>query len=191
MFNLGGGPGVRVHQFGGNRPRRRPPGARGNNQDERPSAGAALANLLPLIIVFILPLLSAIFSGFSFSSPSKMPNFNLDVESPPYTQPHVSGRHGVTYYVDPSDTTLFPSQPLTMSKLAKKENQRLWRDLDSKAESLLYNQLDFGCAREQTERETLLREAQGWFTFDHEKANEARRLEMRSCKRLQRTFGMR
>merc|ERR1712093_613788 len=53
VFNMGGGPGIRVHQFGGARPRRRP---RDPNAPEPPPASLqqTLMGLLPLLFILIL-----------------------------------------------------------------------------------------------------------------------------------------
>ncbi|KAH0122713.1 hypothetical protein KCU67_g17936, partial [Aureobasidium melanogenum] len=80
VFNLGGGPGVRVHQFGGGAPRRRPQAARDPNQPP-PSLLQSLQSLLPLLLLFIFPLLSGLFSGNGTSSG---PSVRLE-PSPPYT----------------------------------------------------------------------------------------------------------
>lgn len=57
VFNMGGGPGFRVHQFGGPRPRRRPREASAQ-AEAAPSGWATFQSLLPLILLFVLPLLS-------------------------------------------------------------------------------------------------------------------------------------
>ena len=175
VFNLGGGPGVRVHQFGGNRPRRRPPGAGPGANDTQnahqpPTAASAIYNLLPLLIFFILPLLSSLFSGSGSSAP-KVPSFSIDVPAPPLlTQQHISSRLKVPYFVNPTDVAGFTS--------------RKWGDLDRAAENTLVYRLNSECESEQVERQRLLQEAQGWFSVDTDKLDEAERLEMRSCHRL-------
>src|ERR1700709_2288324 len=71
VFNLGGGPGVRVHQFGGARPRRRP---RDPHAPQEPPATlrSTIMGLLPLLILFVLPLISSFFSGGSTAAGPSM-----------------------------------------------------------------------------------------------------------------------
>ena len=54
VFNMGGGPGFTVHRMGGGVPRRRP---RTGDEPEQGGLGG-LAQLLPLLLLFVLPLLS-------------------------------------------------------------------------------------------------------------------------------------
>ncbi|KAI9717692.1 MAG: hypothetical protein M1828_007095 [Chrysothrix sp. TS-e1954] len=174
VFNLGGGPGVRIHQFGGGRPRRRPPqqGEQGQRQgqQEQPTAASALYNLLPLLIFFVLPLLSSLFSGIDLGSSSRLPGFSLDTPSPPLTHLHNSARLGIPYFVNPTEI--------------KELNSKRWQELDRAAENRLVGHLNAQCEREQMERQRLLQEAQGWFSVDHAKLDEAERLELKGCRRL-------
>lgn len=164
---MGGGPGIRVHQFGGGRPRRRPAGA----DDDRPTAGQALQNLLPLLILLVIPILSGLFS--SSSAPS-LPLFSLDTPRPPLTQPRSTALHGhdLTYYVNPRD-----AEPLSA---------RRWADLDRKAANDLLYQLDSGCQLELQTQERLLADSRGifGFGFDQAKYDAARRMEKPRCTRL-------
>lgn len=165
VFNMGGGgPGIRVHQFGGNRPRRRPHNHEAAAQP--PSAISALQSLLPLLLLFLLPLLSSLFSS---SAPSG-PNMRFDAAVPPHTLQHVSQRLKVPYWVVPSEVSDYTSKK--------------WRDLDRVAEGKYVGQLNTECELEQQRRQRLYQEAQGFFWTDNEKLNQARAMEMRSCKRL-------
>jgi len=168
MFNLGGGgPGIRVHHFGGGRPARRPRQQNGTEQPP-PSMSSALSSLLPLILLFIIPLLSSLFS----SSPStpRGPSINLSGPQPPNTFQRVSGNLKVPYWVNPAEVADYGA--------------RKWRELDKSAEVQLLGALDRECEGEMRERERLLQEAQGWFWVDEDKVQAARGLEMRSCRRL-------
>ena len=104
VFNLGGGPmgmggpGVRVHQFGGNRPRRRPRDANGN--ETQPTAADMLRNFLPLILLFLVPILSSLFSGGGSST--KMPGYRMDAPQSPYTHAHMTTKLRQEYYVNPA-----------------------------------------------------------------------------------------
>ena len=165
VFNMGGGPGFRVHQFGGNRPRRRPGEANGQNNDRPQSTLGALSNLLPLLILFILPLLSSIFSSSIPSGPSI--NFQ---PGPPNTLHRTSNRFKVDYYINPSDVAEYSGRKLN--------------DLDRKAESQYITNLQYQCQMETRERNRLVEDAQGWFLPDERKMAKARSYDMRACKRL-------
>lgn len=169
VFNVGGGPGFRVHQFGGGRPRRRP--AEANGQPERPqNALGFLSNLLPLIILFILPLLSSLFSSSMPSGPSI--NFQ---PGPPNTMHHVSQYLNVDYYLNPTEVANY--------------NERKMKDLDRKAESQYITHLRYECQVEQRYRNRMIEEAQGWFFPDMDKIRRADDYDMKSCRRLD-SFGI-
>ena len=170
VFNVGGGPGFRVHQFGGGRPRRRP--AEANGQAERPqNALGFLSNLLPLIILFILPLLSSLFSSTMPSGPSI--HFQ---PGPPNTMHHVSHNLRVDYYLNPTEVADY--------------NGRKMKDLDRKAENQYITQLQYECQVETRNRNRLIEEAQGWFFPDLDKMRRADNYDMKSCRRLD-SFGYR
>lgn len=172
---MGGGPGFRVHQFGGNRPQRRPAAANGQRQ-EQPTAGQALQNLLPLLILFIIPLLTSLFSSSdsSYSAP-KVPVFSMDTPMPPLTQLETTKRLKVPYYVNPIDVADL--------------SQRKWRDLETAVERRMLYTLDVECDNERRQQERMMQDAQGWFMIDHEKYAAARNLPMSSCKRLNKYGG--
>ncbi len=168
VFNLGGGPGFRVHQFGGGRPRGRPREAN-RTSDERPqTAMSALTNLLPLLILFILPLLTSIFS----SSASPGPSFRFDSPKEPYTMHRETPRLKVNYYINPKDVADY--------------NNRKLSELDRQAENRYLSDLTSECQVEQRQRTRMVEEAQGWFFQDVDKMRAARELEMRSCRRLEK-----
>ena len=168
VFNMGGGPGFRVHQFGGNRPRRRPREANENSDETPQSTTSILTNLLPLLILFVLPLLSSIFSSSSSEPPGPM--FRFDGPSPPYTVERTTPRLKVNYYVNPNDI-------LDLSN--RKLNQ-----LHERAEATYVSQLQYECEVETQGRNRMMQEAQGWFFPDVDRMHQARNMELRSCRRL-------
>jgi DnaJ homolog subfamily B member 12 len=164
VFNMGGGPGIRVHQFEGMGPRRRPRNAAG--QEDPPASGlAALAQLLPILLLFILPLLSSLFTGSVSSEPEV--RFH---PSPPNTLHRTTPRFQVNYYLDPRAVDDYSDRKL--------------RQLDQKAEVKYINTLKYECQVEHADRSRLLEEAQGWFSTDERKILEARAMPMKSCKLL-------
>ncbi|KAI5456570.1 hypothetical protein BGZ63DRAFT_428686 [Mariannaea sp. PMI_226] len=168
VFNFGGGPGIRVHQFGGARPRTRPREAQGGRQQEG-STLQTLLGLLPIILFFILPIVTSIFSGES--STSTGPRMVFDHPAAPYTEGRTTPNLGVEYFVNPNDISAF-----TDGKLNK---------LDRTAEVNLVRALKTGCENEVAYRQRLRDEAQGWFYQDPEKMAVAERTHMPSCERLQ------
>lgn len=167
-FNMGGmgGPGIRIHQFGGNQPRRRP-----HNHDQNvqfTSLQESVRALLPLLVLFIIPLFSSLFSGDLFSS--RGPSMRFDAAVPPHTLLHTSNRFGVPYWVNPAEVGDY-----TPSK---------WKKLDSAAEGKYVNQLNNECEYEREQQQRLAQQAQGFFYTDMEMLERARQLPMKSCRRL-------
>ncbi|CAK4033882.1 Hypothetical predicted protein [Lecanosticta acicola] len=170
VFNMGGGPGIRVQQFGGDRPRRRPH----NHENAQPASFLqAIQGILPLLLLFLLPLLSSIFSG---SSGSTGPSMRFDAAVPPHTQQHTSNRLHIPYWVNPLDV--------------KDYSKSQWKQLDKMAEGKRVGQLSGECEWEQSQRQRLAQEAQGFFFTDQVKLEQARRMEMPSCRKLE-TLGYR
>lgn len=166
VFNLGGGPGIRVHQFGGGRPRRRPPG--GNQQEQAaPSLGSTLQSLLPLLLLFILPILSSLFGG---SSGSSGPTMRFDEARSPYTQHRVSRDLKIPYWVNPRDVSEY--------------SRRQWTQLDRTAEVRYMGRLSSECENEQIMQQRMMQDAQGFFWTDEDKMREARNMPLKSCKKL-------
>ncbi|KAJ4324393.1 Chaperone protein dnaJ [Neodidymelliopsis sp. IMI 364377] len=173
VFNLGGGPGVRVHQFGGGRPRRRPGTAQPPGQEPQPSFGGALGNLLPLLFLFVLPLLSSLFSG---SGSSSGPSFAFTPQREFTCQHTSSGATGVKYYVAPSVCTEYGSSP----------RDKRWKALDKQVEQSYVHTLDVRCTQEQHSQSKKMQDAQGWFFIDEEAMAQARNMPMPNCELLQK-----
>ncbi|KAL8656209.1 MAG: hypothetical protein Q9210_000404 [Variospora velana] len=142
VFNLGGGPGFRVHQFGGGRPRRRPQEANGNSERAPQSALSVLSNLLPLLILFVLPLLSSIFSSSAPSGPS----IRFDTPEPPYTMHRTTPSLRVDYFLNPAEVEDY--------------SNRNFRDLDRKAEHSYVTNLQYDCQLEMRTRNRMMDDAQ-------------------------------
>jgi DnaJ family protein B protein 12 len=167
VFNLGGGPGVRVHQFGGARPRRRPrdPSA----PEEAPTPRSIIMSLLPLIIIFVLPLLSSLFS--SATSGVAGPSMRFDGPVPPYTMHRLTPRFKVDYFLNPVDVDQYTPHKFSL--------------LDNRAETSYVQQLDVGCEQEKDMKQRMINDAQGWFGQDQVKMNKAKSFVMKDCRRLE------
>lgn len=173
VFNMGGGPGIRVHQFGGARPRRRP---RDPNAPPDPPASlyTTLMGLLPLLFILVLPILSSLFSGTG--SAATGPSMRFDSAVPPHTlHRHTSGLK-VDYYLNPAEVQSYSASQFSQ--------------LDKRAEINFVQRLSEECHREELERQQLRNDAQGWFFQDPEKIHRANNMEMKSCRRLD-SMGMR
>ncbi|KAI9676752.1 MAG: hypothetical protein M1829_002847 [Trizodia sp. TS-e1964] len=166
FFNLGGGPGFRVHQFGGPRPRARPGTATGA-EDSPPTLRSTISNLLPLLILFVLPLLSSFFTS-SASTPAG-PTFRFD-HTPPFTLARTSTRLKVAYWVDPREVEEWGSKK--------------WSQLDQRAEVSYVGRLRAECEAEMQQQQRKMAEAQGWFFQNADLMNEARAMTLRSCRKL-------
>lgn len=168
VFNMGGGPGIRIHQFGGDRARRRPHNHEGG---ERFSPLESLRSLLPLLLLFLFPLLSSLFSG---SGTPSGPAFRF-ASHPPHTLSHASSRFNVPYFVNPAEVVDYTSKN--------------WKALDKIVEGKYVGQLSAECEWEQSQRQRLAAEAQGFFFTDQSKLDEARRMEMPNCRKLNELNG--
>ncbi|KAK2625143.1 hypothetical protein QTJ16_005512 [Diplocarpon rosae] len=167
VFNMGGGPGIRVHQFGGARPRRRPrdPNA---PPEQAASLQSTLMGLLPLLFILVLPILSSLFSGDS--SAASGPSMRFDSAVPPHTMHRHTSRLKVDYYLNPTEVENYtPSQ---------------FSRLDLRAETNFVSRLNVECQQEENARQELVNQASGWFYQDGEKMAQARKMEMKSCRRL-------
>ncbi|ERS94948.1 uncharacterized protein SPSK_00291 [Sporothrix schenckii 1099-18] len=181
VFNMGGGPGFRVHQFGGARPRTRPrqangqAGQAGQTQEQETNLFSTLMGMLPILILFILPLLSSIFTGDGTGSQPAMPQMVFDAPEPPWTLGRRT-KSNVKYFVDPKDKAFAPY----------KDNAQKLAQLDNYADVTLVRTLRQQCENEMRQRQRLVDEAQGWLFQDADKMQIANSYEMKSCRRLEK-----
>lgn len=165
VFNMGGGPGFRVHQFGGAQPRRRP-------RDTPPETTdfdefwSGFRRILPFLLLFLLPLLSSIFSESSPSGPS----YTFEAAKPPHTLQRVTPQYGVPYWLDPREVEDYSARKLSQ--------------LDSHVETDYINTLQYHCENERNYQNRLMQEAGGWLFQDVEKMKYAQNLDLPSCRRL-------
>lgn len=159
-----------MHQFGGGIPRRRPRAAQEQTADNS-SMTNTLLGLLPILFLFIFPLLSNIFSGLSSGEPAT-PRMVFDHAQPPlYTAQRTTPNYGVRYFVNPHDIEAY-----TAHKLAQ---------LDKTAEISLVRHLRNECENEMLHRQRLVEDAQGWFFQDPDKMARANEYQMAACSRLE------
>ncbi|KAJ4357636.1 Chaperone protein dnaJ [Didymosphaeria variabile] len=168
VFNLGGGgPGIRVHQFGGGQPRRRPGTARPAGSEPAPSIGSTLSSLLPLFFLFLLPLLSSIFGG---DSTPKGPSIVFDGPRGAQTHPLYSENLQVPYWVNKRD----------LEGLSKKELKNIHKQAESKFIQITNSR----CDTEKYKRSQAEQDAYGWFGPDKDKLTKARSMPMPNCKKM-------
>ncbi len=166
VFNTGG-PGIRVTQFGGGRPRRRPATAQSDGNERSPSISSTLSSLLPLLFLFILPLLSSIFGG---GTTSPGPSFAFDTPRGAFTQARTSLKFKVPYWLNPNDVRGYSA----------KEFKRL----DETADHKYVHIVNMRCENERMQQNRMIQEATGWLFQDQDKLSQARNMPMPNCKKL-------
>lgn len=167
VFNLGGGPGIRVHQFGGGRPRRRPGTAQPPGSEPQPSITSTLSSLLPLFFLFLLPLLSSLFGG---DSTPKGPSIVLDGPRGAQTHGVTSNNLKIPYWVNKRD----------FEGLSNKE----LKNLHKVAETKFIQVTNSRCDTEKYKRSQAEQDAYGWFGPDKDKLAAARNMPMPNCKKM-------
>lgn len=160
---MGGGPGFTVHRMGGTRPRGRP---RDANAETSPSGLSALTQLLPLLLLFILPLLSSFFTG----STDTGPQVRFDSPVPPHTMHRVTPRYKVDYFLNPAEVDGWTS--------------RQFNSLDQRAEVDYVSSLKYQCDNEVHRKRHEINEATGFFFTDENRLKRARNMPMPGCRRL-------
>lgn len=162
-FQTFGGPGIRVHQFGGQR-RRRP--AQGATRQPEAEQGfmRILIQLLPLIIFFLLPILGSIFTGDN-SERLRGPAFKLD-RAPPFTDRHETPNYKIPFWVNPND----------LKEMKKGDIANLGK----RAEATIIN----SCRQEQEDLTEERNAARGWIFIDQEKLKRANERPRPNCQKL-------
>lgn len=173
VFNMGGGPGIRVHQFGGPRPQRRPRDPRAQGQQQEGFSIQSIISMLPILLFFIFPLLQSLFSGGS--SYSATPTMVYDNAQHPHTEGRKMPSVNAQYFVNPQDITGY-----SKSKLSQ---------LDRTAENNLLRKLQSECEYERLYKQRLRDQAQGWFFQDPDMMEKAKAHKTPNCDRL-RTLGV-
>ncbi|KAK6358856.1 hypothetical protein TWF696_000036 [Orbilia brochopaga] len=176
FFDLGGGgPGIRIHRFGGPTPRRRPnPNAQEGEADGENSIGSTIIRLLPLILIFVFSLLSSMLSGFGGVPGETAPSYNGPpikfAPRMPYTEKRLTPTHKIPFYVNPVDIANYPQTKLNR--------------MDRFAETQYIRGLQAECEREYNKKQERIQESQGWFFVDQKKLQDAVNTPLASCHRL-------
>lgn len=165
QFGPGGMPGMNA---------RRAAAGAGAGADGRvpPAANDLTSNLirlLPLLLLFVTPLLSSLFDTLSGNSSTQIPRFEF-TPSPPYTEMRTTTKYNVPYYITPKD-----AQRLTSKTL---------RNMDSRAEVTYIHSLTNHCDREYEIKQQKIMDAHGWFSTDEEALREAEEMVLPHCERL-------
>lgn len=163
---------VRTFQFGGPAaaagPRRAPrPAANGGNQDFTSN----LIRLLPLLLLFVTPLLSSLFDSATGNSGVENTRFEF-TSNPPYTEQRSTARYNIPYYLRPQDVQKLSAKGL--------------KNVGSRAEVTYIHSLQSLCDREYEIRQQKIMDAHGWFTVDLAAKREAEQMEMPHCDRLRK-----
>ncbi|EPS35731.1 hypothetical protein H072_10852 [Dactylellina haptotyla CBS 200.50] len=173
-FDLGGGPGIRIHHFGGPNPRRRPNQNQGEAEAEADnSLGSTILRLLPLILIFAFSLLSSILSGFGGAG-NGTPGYSGPsirwVPKAPYIEKRITPDYKIPFYVNPAETVNL--SPTNLNRLGRH------------AENIYIGKLQDECTNEYEKKQEKIQESQGWFFVDQKKFQEAMAIQLRSCQRL-------
>ncbi|CAI5760305.1 unnamed protein product [Candida verbasci] len=131
-----------------------------------PNIFETLKGLVPILLLLIVPILSAIFGD----SP---PDYSF-VKTRDYNIKRTTPNYKIPFYVNDSFN----------KKYSNKSIKQL-RNYDSKVENLYIQDKRTRCQREQLHKDQLIEDAHGWFTIDYDKLKQAEQLPMPNCDVLQ------
>jgi DnaJ family protein B protein 12 len=122
---------------------------------------------MPLIMIILLPLLLSLLSAHSAETG---PTFRYGSPEKPYTLHRTTPRFNIDYYLNPKEVTGYSKRQLSR--------------IDNNAEARYVVDLSDKCDLEVERKKRLVQEAQGWFSVDEDKMQQANEFEMKSCNRL-------
>ncbi|RPB28627.1 DnaJ-domain-containing protein [Terfezia boudieri ATCC MYA-4762] len=181
-----GGSGVRVQHFGGPGMRRRRPTPAAETEEagraDQSQQGAGLRTtfiqLLPLIILFMFPIISGLFSELgSGSGKSQFPDVRFE-KVHPFTQRRFTPKHNIPYWVSPRELKEFGMQP------GAKGVDRKLEEMDKRAEVRYIGWLQAECGREMRVQKREIEDAMGWLWADAKKVKEASEKILPACQTL-------
>ncbi|KAF5092913.1 hypothetical protein D0Z00_004343 [Geotrichum galactomycetum] len=159
------GPGIRVHFNGPGNPFQQARRQAAPQQEEVFS----IIRLLPLLLLFIAPLLSSFFSGSGGNYMSANAHFEFSPQAP-YTSQHHTPHHNVPYYVNPAEVEDY--------------TPRKFNQLGKRAEVSYIQTLRTLCTREYQYKQQKILDSQGWFSVDQEAYDKAKSLKLQHCDKL-------
>ncbi|KAF8431034.1 DnaJ domain-containing protein, partial [Terfezia claveryi] len=181
-----GGPGVRVQHFGGPGMRRRRPtpaaaaedAGRADQSQQEAGLRTTFIQLLPLIILFIFPIISGLFSELgSGSGKSQFPDVRFE-KVHPFTQKRFTPKYNIPYWVSPRELREFGMQP------GAKGVDRKLEEMDKRAEVRYIGRLQAECGREMRMQKREIEDAMGWLWADAKKVKEASEKILPACQTL-------
>lgn len=152
--------------FGGNQFRPRQQQRTRNQQPQQePSLLDSLRQLVPLLLLFVVPLISSLFSDLSTPDYSfhKTRQFSVERTTP---------RYKIPFFVTPE---LQNKKDMTAKKL---------QNFDDRVENLYVQDKRSKCSREQILKNEMIEDAQGWFFTDEAKMERAQNMAMPNCQFL-------
>ncbi|KAI8816154.1 uncharacterized protein EV422DRAFT_328380 [Fimicolochytrium jonesii] len=184
FFGGQGGPGMRMHSFtsgpgfGRQHPfhsaaRTRAHHQRAQTEDE-PLLN--LARLLPFFMIFILPLLSSLFSTLTSSGgiSDPAPTFSF-MNTQTYDMERKTKPRQVQYYVNSRQWNRWR---------APKERPQEVRGFENDVEQEWRRHLQSYCQQEQEQRRFRINQAYGWFKVDEKRLRAAEQMKMPNCDAL-------
>ena len=147
------------------RPRAQSPNGRGQtgpNGEEQPSLFEALKGILPILMLLIVPILSAIFSGDTSPEYSFVPSQEYNIQRN-------------------TQNTIYHSMSLTNSRKSMGRSQKTIKKLRFQSRELVYIRQRAKCSKEQIHKDQLIEDAYGWFSVDSEKLQRAENFPTPNC----------
>ncbi|EPX72315.1 DNAJB12 protein [Schizosaccharomyces octosporus yFS286] len=157
-----GGPGVRVHQFGG-RPRRYR-----RQQAEDTNNKSMLYQILPILILVIF----AFLSNFTSSGDSSVRAGYSFVPTEKYSAQYISPKYKVPFYVNPKQ----------YNSLSSRDSLRLANQIEQQYAERVHAE----CIKEREYKEDQIRKSYGWFFPDAEKLSRAKEISLPHCDEFSR-----
>ncbi|AOA61797.1 Co-chaperone for Hsp40p [Komagataella phaffii CBS 7435] len=170
-----GGPQPRVFTFGGNGffpfeevPRRRPRAQQQQQQQRQQQPFfEQIKQLLPILLVFVLPMLSNLLTQRDSTS---YPNFKMQRKDP-YTVQRATPNFHIPFYITKD------------SYKSLKEGHKLSK-FDKFVENYHISSLRDSCEREQNHKNRLIDESRGFFFTNYEQLEQAEKFPLPHCDRL-------
>ena len=131
-------------------------GRRAQGADETPSVRTMLAQLAPIIVLFLLTLLSAVPNLFG-SSTSSYPNYSF-TPSPRFNEPHETNNLNVKYFVNQAEFSAHPISADLAQATTQKRQSSIFSKFERSVEMHYRDQMYMTCQRDQ-ERQQRRKEA--------------------------------